>query len=493
MKLIVCWLAVMLLAGSSVAQTQDQTTSNLINPNNFTGASVMGPAGGVAPNAIFGGVSGGPGAFVDTSGGGAIWFSWGQSTVAHTIAVNQALANAGVGIAVKGFNYSYQYFNAFENRGTLSANISMTSNTGAVLENYFWSHNNNTGGQWQTNEGTKTFTNPYQIANLGNLTMSFTGQDAFFWAGYYGPVVRNPSLSLTYGVDACTANPLSSPTCPNYATAYFNQQCTISALYNPACPGYATAYFTQQCTANPLYNPACPGYQEAYFAYQCQQDGLYSQQCPNYAEAYAKKNILNTTTTTAVVAESSTSTAKTDPISIATTSTTTSTTSPTSVTSVTSVVSGGTNNATTAVVTSISTQPTASTTTTTSTATTTEAKKTDAEVKSVTSTSATSSGTSTGSAKSRAEAVARQAAREASEARTFEAQTATQGLVVGLMGFVPGFDAYGQARIVDVNAVQMARLYNRPTVDNRQALRRLTGASDRLHTEMVDQQYQLGK
>jgi hypothetical protein len=61
------------------------------------------------------------------------------------------------------------------------------------------------------------------------------------------------------------------------------------------------------------------------------------------------------------------------------------------------------------------------------------------------------------------------------------------------MGFVPGFDAYGQARIVDVNAQQMARLYNRPNVDNRQALRRLTGASDRLHTEMVDQQYQLGR
>ena len=95
--------------------------------------------------------------------------------------------------------------------------------------------------------------------------------------------------------------------------------------------------------------------------------------------------------------------------------------------------------------------------------------------------------------KGRVEARAKEIARAGAEAKSFEAQAAVQGTVVALMGFVPGFDAYGQARIVDVNAQQMARLYNRPTVDNRTALRRLTGASDRLHSDMVDQQYQLGK
>jgi hypothetical protein len=67
-------------------------------------------------------------------------------------------------------------------------------------------------------------------------------------------------------------------------------------------------------------------------------------------------------------------------------------------------------------------------------------------------------------------------------------------VVVALMGFVPGFDSYGGG-LVDVNGRQMARLYvnGRPTVDNRVALRGLTGASDRLHSDMVDQQYQRGK
>lgn len=95
--------------------------------------------------------------------------------------------------------------------------------------------------------------------------------------------------------------------------------------------------------------------------------------------------------------------------------------------------------------------------------------------------------------KGRVEARAKEVARAGAEAKSFEAQTAVQGTVVALMGFVPGFDAYGTTRMVDINAQQMARLYGRATVDNRTALRGLTGASDRLHSDMVEQQYQRGK
>ena len=494
MKHLIVALAVLWVTGLVSAQTQ--TTPNLINP---AGTAWGIPASQVLPEGQISQIEGAgytTGSAYYNSSTNTIRFGYVPSTVAQTIAINTALQ--GSGIQINGFNWSYQWMNGGYSSGSLGVAILMSDPAGNTLESQTMTHAPQAEAMWNVETGTKTFTNPYALASTGYLSMAISGHDDRFWMGLYGPRVRDPSMSLNYTFDQCAANPLSSPTCPNYATAYFNQQCTISALYNPACPGYAAAYFTQQCTANALYNPACPGYAEAYLAYQCNLDGLYSQQCPNYAEAYAKKNILNIgstttateSTTTATV--ESTTTVKTDPISIATTSTTTSTTSPTSVTSVTSVVSGGTSSATTAIVTS--TQSSTSTgTTTTSTATTTEARKTDAEIKSVTSTASSSSSSSSGATKGRAEAVAKQAVREATEARTFEAQTATQGLVVGLMGFVPGFDAYGQARIVDVNAQQMARLYNRPTVDNRQALRRLTGASDRLHTEMVDQQYQLGK
>jgi hypothetical protein len=94
------------------------------------------------------------------------------------------------------------------------------------------------------------------------------------------------ALSGTGAVDLCITNPLSSPACPGYQTAYFNQQCSISALYNPSCPGYQTAYFTQQCTANPLFDVNCPGYASAYLSYQCSINSLYSTTCPGYEQAY---------------------------------------------------------------------------------------------------------------------------------------------------------------------------------------------------------------
>ena len=495
MKLLATWLVALTLSLSAQAQTQ--TTGNVVystvNPAP-QGASYSW-SGFEVTESTGGGLSGGhvPGYNIPT---GQFLFGYAPGTIGYSIALNSVLS--GTGIQLGGIEYGMQYYNQDFSRGTLSATINLLNKQGGVLESYYHSLPQTTEG-WTNFDQSKTFANPYLLSNIGNATASITGQDDRFWAGYYGPQFRNPYMRFSYTADVCAANPLSSPDCPGYASAYFNQQCTVSALYNPSCPGYTVAYFTQQCSINSLFDPACPGYQQAYFNQQCQANGLYSTTCPNYAEAYAKKNVLgigtSTTTTTAattaVVTESATSTAKTDPISIATTSTTTSTTSPTSVTSVTSVVSGGTSSATTAAITSTSTQSTTPATTAAPT-TTTEAKKTDNEVKSVTSTS-TSGSTSRDTAKNRAETVARQVAREASEAKTFEAQAATQSLVVGLMGFVPGFDAYGQARIADVNAQQMARLYTRPTVDNRQALRRLTGASDRLHTEMVDQQYQLGK
>lgn len=88
------------------------------------------------------------------------------------------------------------------------------------------------------------------------------------------------------GVDQCTIDPLSSPTCPGYAVAYTTQQCTINALYNQSCPGYAAAYFTQQCSLNSLYDVNCPGYASAYLNYQCSNNPLYSTTCPGYESAY---------------------------------------------------------------------------------------------------------------------------------------------------------------------------------------------------------------
>ena len=58
--------------------------------------------------------------------------------------------------------------------------------------------------------------------------------------------------------------------------------------------------------------------------------------------------------------------------------------------------------------------------------------------------------------------VQKEIAKESKDAKTIEAQVATQGLVVGSMNFVPGFDAYKNALIPDINALLMARQYEKP-------------------------------
>ena len=484
------------------AQTISGNTSNLINP---AGTAWGIPGSQVLNSGGIGAIEGGgptTGSAYYNQDTNTIRFSYMPSTVTQSIAINSALA--GTGIKWLGYDYAWSIMNGGQASGPLRADIYLKSNN-AVLET--WTHNYAAGsqpaGSFQLYSGRQLFSQSggYTTGQLASLDMSWTGQDSLFWNGLYGPRVRDTNVRLLYGVDQCVANPLSDANCPGYAAAFFNQQCTISALYNPACPGYAAAYFTQQCTVSALYNPACPGYAEAYFAYQCNLDAFYSQSCPKYAEAYAKKNILNigsTTTATTASTSTPTTTVKTDGTvntevsrtgdstidSAISTPSTTSTTGVTSVTSSTSTVNK--TDTVTTVSNTVSSQPAQSTSTASSQSPTQETKKTDGEIKSV------ASG-STNTAKARAEARAREVAQQSAGAATFEAQTAVQGTVVALMGFVPGFDAYGTARITDVNGLQMARQYGRATVDNRAALRGLTGASDRLHSDMVDQQYQRGK
>jgi hypothetical protein len=433
-----------------------------------------------------------------------------QNILSQSYAINSALNLSGSGVLLHGYRYGYtvtlgeSWYGCTATNQDGSCSWYMFTYPAASVST---SVKNNTGtlirpADTQTYSGTNSvnaydfsvmFDSSRTIGTMGTFTMG---------VGTSGNAsVTNKWSNWQYTPDPCVGNPLYSSSCEGYATAYFNQQCTISALYNTACPGYAAAYFTQQCTVSALYNPACPGYAEAYFAYQCNLDAFYSQSCPKYAESYAKKNILNigsTTTTTTASTSIPTTTVKTDGTvntevsrtgdstvdSAISTPSTTSTTGVTSVTSSTSTVNK--TETVTTVSNTVSSQPAQPTSTALSQSPTQETKKTDGEIKSV------ASG-STNTAKARIEARAREVAQQSAGATTFEAQTATQGVVVALMGFVPGFDAYSTARITDVNGLQMARQYGRATVDNRAALRGLTGASDRLHSDMVDQQYQRGK
>ena len=130
---------------------------------------------------------------------GTFIFGYMPGTVAYTTGINFALANAGTGLQVNGYKYSWQYFNQDYSRGTLSGNISVTNNSGKIAETYSYTMPKTTGG-WTLMSGTQNFSTQYAPPSLGNLQVSFTGKDDRFWAGYYGPQIKDIDVKLLYSV-----------------------------------------------------------------------------------------------------------------------------------------------------------------------------------------------------------------------------------------------------------------------------------------------------
>jgi len=236
-------LVLILVLGSLICSAQNnppaQPTGTLTSPNLVY--STVNPwqdpvnpspgtwSGFTVTESTGGGTTGGsvPGYNIETS---TFMFGYTQKTIAYNYAFSQALQKSGMSIL--GYNYSWEYFNQDMNRGTLTANMVFNAVDGTQLHSKSWTNLQPTTEGWTVHEGTKTFGNSLAASLISSFSLSFTGQDDRFWAGYYGPMVRNPSIKLNYTFDACSTNPLSSPTCPGYAEAYKTQQCTANPLYD---------------------------------------------------------------------------------------------------------------------------------------------------------------------------------------------------------------------------------------------------------------------
>jgi hypothetical protein len=312
-----------------------------------------------------------------------------------------------------------------------------------------------------------------------------------FMQFYHGIGMNNSSLpSLNYSVtpqynDPCLANPLHSPSCSGYQQAYHDQQCSINPLYAVSCPGYQQAYYTQQCSANPLYDSGCPGYQQAYFDQQCSLDPLYNNQCPGYQQAYFDQQCsldglydrscpnFNQAYTAKQLKDKQNETAQQIAIPI------TSTTEP-----VVQVKEDGKVSTDVPIVADLTVNQILTKNTEVKKETTKEEKK--------------DSGTQVERPKAnsaRAAAIAAATkpdpATQTQSEKEFEQTVASQDAAVATLSLVPGFSAYTNALIPDTNALLMRRQYDKPVVDNARAMRQLNGASDRLHQEMINEQYRI--
>lgn len=102
---------------------------------------------------------------------------------------------------------------------------------------------------------------PVTIGITGDTT---AGEYTQYYHGAGFSSLENVAYTTQSTGNLCLVDPLSSPSCPGYAVAYYNQQCRIDPLYDTGCQGYAEAYFNQQCRTNALFDRTCSGYAEAY-------------------------------------------------------------------------------------------------------------------------------------------------------------------------------------------------------------------------------------
>jgi hypothetical protein len=274
---------------------------------------------------------------------------------------------------------------------------------------------------------------------------------------------------------------LYSSLCPGYAEAYFSLQCSTNPLYNTQCPGYAQAYFNQQCSLNALYNTQCPGYQQAYFNQQCAANALYNTGCPGYAEAFRTKQIAD-----ACAANPQSSPSCQGYVAPQTTTTTTSTT--TVSTTVPTVILPGSDPVSSItqpkvvddpVVNQLIEKPQQKSETTSQVNAQPPTQQTQGQRQQTRQSQQTRAQQSTASRTN-----------IASQPRVVTSEEKKEEDKMASFATVPGFSAYESAIIPDVTFYKVEDIYKRATLpDNARAQRLLNQRSDRLHREMVDEQY----
>jgi len=223
MKLVAV-IAAILMAGFGSCSVKAQTpivSQNILTPTvgAWTG-SVAGAAGGL---------SGGGSGPAFNSGTNTLIFGYTNATAtqritAEAFALQHALDLSNSGIKINGYNYSWQIDNSGQQSGTLSGKVEMLRG-GTALQSYTYNYNTPTEG-FELKKGTETFNNPQDLLAADSIALSFTGKDSRFWAGYYGPRVRDPSLTLNYTTDPCMSNPAYSSSC-----AGFNDILTSRRMY----------------------------------------------------------------------------------------------------------------------------------------------------------------------------------------------------------------------------------------------------------------------
>ena len=219
---VACWACLLTsYSASTNSQNLDPATGLPLNST----SNVLNLGGGLPwTNTVTGEAGGYSGGYrpAYNPATGNIIFGYTTQTVSQTIGINAALSNAGAGVQLSGYRYLWQINNDLNNsggnRGTLTGNVALRGPSGNLLESFNYNYSQSNLPELTSFSGIQLFNNRYDTVAASSLTVSFTGKDQNYWAGFYGPRVHVDSFNLLYTVDPCKLNPAYSPTCSGFNT-----------------------------------------------------------------------------------------------------------------------------------------------------------------------------------------------------------------------------------------------------------------------------------
>jgi len=222
-------LVILMAVVSAYAQVTDSYTGNLINnTTNANNVSSTWQNAGTINQPITCWAPGDPGycgplPYVNAWGSpNQINFSYGMTELYQMINVGKALPNGGAGLVNTGYRLKFEAKNGngWDDGRTdfLKAQVTLYGpNNSKTLEQHTYDLNykfNWTYFVYDSNWNTTKV--GYRENQVGNVKLSFYGMDNNYWAGPYGPEIRDISFSLKYRPDPCIKNPLFSPECPKF-------------------------------------------------------------------------------------------------------------------------------------------------------------------------------------------------------------------------------------------------------------------------------------
>lgn len=166
---------------------------------------------------------------------------------AGTFAISTALSHSGTGINIFGFKYGFDWSRGngkcydsflffctdYRTYSQVKPTLTITNGDGSTILSRSWNFSGDGSDSGGVRQQTIFYGTSYNSLDMGNITWTKGTTNVGSVKNFFAQPLMAP--------DQCAIDPLSSTLCSGYEAAFLAFQCSISQLYSPQCPEYTTA------------------------------------------------------------------------------------------------------------------------------------------------------------------------------------------------------------------------------------------------------------